>query len=98
MESVSKKDEELHISFNPLVIRVLDHDVSSIQVLFPLIGAKLQKKNNGRLFFDKFTVIGNFRRIVTVEDFTAVDQTLTTNWTHGGEFKGGFDIIININQ
>ncbi|MEA3458401.1 MAG: hypothetical protein U9R21_06955, partial [Candidatus Thermoplasmatota archaeon] len=89
-----KKGEKLHIFFDSLVIKVLDHDLSCKQVLFPLIGKKLEKKSNEQLHFDGFSIRGDFKSVVTTDEFTAVDQTLSTNWTHGGMYKGKFEIIL----
>ena len=84
----------MHIFFDPLIIKVLDHDLSCKQVLFPLIGKKLEKKSNKQLHFDGFSIRGDFKSVVTTDEFTAVDQTLSTNWTHGGMYKGKFEIIL----
>lgn len=89
-----KKGKKLHIFFDPLIIKVLDHDLSCKQVLFPLIGKKLEKKSNKQLHFDGFSIRGDFKSVVTTDEFTAVDQTLSTNWTHGGMYKGKFEIIL----
>ena len=89
-----KEGEKLHIIFDPLIIKVLDHDLSCNQVFFPIIGRKLEKKVNNQLDFNGFIVKGDFKNVVTTDEFTAVDQTLSTNWTHGGIFKGKFEIIL----
>lgn len=92
--SACEKGKNLHVSFNPLLIEVLQHDLSCRQVLFPLIGCKLREQKNGTLCFDGFHVSGEFPRVVLTEMFTAVDQTLTTNWTHGGLYKGYFEVVL----
>lgn len=96
--NITKKDKKLCISFNPLVIKVLDHDIDEKQVLFPVVGASLVKRNNETLYFDGFSIVGDFRKVIEVDDVTVVDQTLATNWTHGGVYKGVFDILLEINQ
>ncbi|HEC95351.1 MAG TPA: hypothetical protein ENI45_05240 [Thermoplasmatales archaeon] len=90
------KDDELHISFDPLVVKVLKHDVSCEQVFFPVVGASLKERMDGKLCFDGFAVTGDFRGVVETSEFTAVDQTLVTNWTHGGMYIGGFDVIVSL--
>ncbi len=94
--TATKKDKKLYVSFEPLSIKVLDHDVSSKQILFPIIGSKLKKKSKRELYFEGFTVTGDFNKVITTNELTAVDQTLVTNWTHGGVYKGRFGIVINV--
>lgn len=94
--SVKRKDDELCISFDPVVVKVLKHDVSCKQVFFPVVGAPLKERSDGKLCFDGFVIAGDFRRVVETSEFTAVDQTLVTNWTHGGMYTGGFDFIISL--
>jgi hypothetical protein len=96
--SVKIKGNDLVISFDPLIIKVLDHDLSIAQIFFPVIGRKYKKRVGKQLFFDSFTVKGDFKDIVVGDDFTAVDQTLATNWTHGGLYKGRFNIALRINK
>ena len=92
--NVEKIENRLHISFNPLKIEVLDHDIYCSKVLFPLIGAKPMEKKEGELIFDNFSISGRFPGIIENDSFTAVDQTLATNWTHGGVYEGSIDINI----
>jgi hypothetical protein len=89
-----KKRNKLHIFFDPIIIKVLDHDLSCKQILFPIIGKKLENKSYNILNFHSFIIKGDFKNILTTDEFTAVDQTLSTNWTHGGIYKGNFEIII----
>jgi hypothetical protein len=56
--------------------------------LFPVVGATLLKRENQRLVFEGFEISGDFNKVIEGRDFTAVDQTLVTNWTHGGVYKG----------
>jgi len=76
----------------------LNHDLSIGHTFFPVIGSKSKKRVGRQLFFDGFTVIGDFKDIVFSDDFTAVDQTRATNWTHGGLYKGRFDIVLQMNK
>ena len=89
-----KRGEKLHIFFDPLIIKVLDHDLSCKQVFFPIVGKKLEKKGYNQLDFNGFIMKGDFKNVVSTDEFTAVDQTLSTNWTHGGMYKGNFEIIL----
>jgi len=89
-----KKGRRFHIFFDPIIINVLDHDLSCSQILFPIIGKKLENKSYNRLNFNNFSIKGEFKNILTTDEFTAVDQTLSTNWTHGGIYKGNFEIIL----
>jgi hypothetical protein len=93
--TVSKNKKDLQVHFSPMVIEVLDHDVDCQQVLFPIIGCRLEKNNNGRLDFEGFSIKGFIPKIYEEQGMTAVDQTLSTNWTHGGIFQESFDFIIH---
>jgi len=92
--TVKKIGKKIHIFFDPLIINTLKHDLSCDQVLFPIIGKKLKNKNSEKLNFDGLSIKGEIKSIFKTDDFTAVNQTLSTNWTHGGIFKGQFEIII----
>ena len=96
--SARKYENNVVISFNPLIIEVLDHDVSCKQTFFPVIGTKLLKKGVNELHFDGFSMKSDFRHLIETERCTAIDQTLATNWTYGGIYKGTFEIILKINQ
>ena len=92
--NVGWKDGNLHVLFKPIEIEVLSHDLNCIQVLFPIVGCKLLKRIGNQLFFNNFSIKGNFPRVIETDFYTAVDQTLTTNWTHGGLYKDTIDITI----
>lgn len=92
--SVAYEGEEIHILFDPFVVETLKHDVSCKQVLLPVVDAPLVRKTDERLCFKGFEVVGDFKDVVEAEDFTGVDQTLTTNWTHGGVYRGGFTVVL----
>ena len=87
-------NKRICISFDPIVINVLEHDISCKKVFFPIIGSRVRLKKNGELCFDGFNVKGDFKEIIEGKNLTAVDQTLATNWTHGSVYKGGFTIEI----
>jgi len=88
-------DKKIHIMFNPLIIRILKHDIHSSTVIFPLIGNKSIKQNKNELHFSGFIIKGDFKKFYVTDEFSGVDQTLVTNWTHGGIYKGDFEIILN---
>ena len=88
-------DNKIHIIFNPLIIRVLKHDIPSLNVMFPLIGDKSIKQKKNELHFSGFIIKGDFNKYYVTDEFSGVDQTLVTNWTHGGIYKGNFEIILN---
>ena len=48
--------------------------------------------------FGAFAISGDFIDIIFGDDFTAVDQTRATNWTHGGVYKGRFDIVLKMDK
>jgi len=86
---------KVNIIFSPFVVKTLAHDVNCNNVIFPLIGNKIIKKKLNELHFSGFSVIGDFKNFVFTDEFSGVDQTLATNWTHGGIFRGDFKIILN---
>ena len=96
--SVLKKGNHLCISLNPVIIKVLGHDLSVDHTFFPVVGSKSKKRGDGKLSFDGFSIIGDFRDVVYTDDFTAVDQTLSTNWTQGGIYKGKFEILLHMKK
>jgi len=88
-------DKKIHIIFNPLIIKILTHDIHCQNVIFPLIGDKIIKQKKNELHFSGFKIKGDFRKYILTDEFSGVDQTLATNWTHGGIFNGNFEIILN---
>lgn len=94
--SVSEDKDKVRIIIDPFEIKMLKHDIDCYKVLFPLVGAKLKDHKSDRLVFEKFVLKTNIKSIVETEEFVGVDQTLATNWTHGGIYKGNFEIIINL--
>jgi len=93
--SFSKKEKDLCVHFSPVRIEVLGHDLCCDQVLFPIINTKPLKKTENEFVFKKFSLKGDFTRTIENETMIGVDQTLSTNWTHGGLFETRFDIIIH---
>ena len=90
-----KKGKNIHVFFDPFLIEVLGHDLNCKQVLFPLIDDKLLRKEKNELIFKDYKIKGEFPEILTSEKYTAVDQTRSTNWTHGGIYKTQFEIILS---
>ena len=91
---IYKIDNEIKIDFNPIIIELLENDVNCSKVLFPIIGDKCLKQKNNELLFSGFTIKSVTNNILYEKDFTAIDQTLLTNWTHGGLYKGDFEITL----
>ncbi|MEF8879268.1 MAG: hypothetical protein V5A64_02600 [Candidatus Thermoplasmatota archaeon] len=92
--TIYEEKNSVEISFNPVKIEVLDHDIFCSKVLFPVVGSKLLNKKGEKLYFEGFTLEINNNDVISKEDYTAIDQTKTTNWTHGGIFKEKFKIKI----
>jgi len=96
--SVTKKGKKLSISFDPFVIKTLDHDFPVEHMFLPVIGCKSKKRVGKELVFDGFTFLGDLRDVIFTDDNTIIDQTCATNWTHGGIYKGKFDVILQMKQ
>lgn len=94
--SVFEEKDKVRIIINPIEIRTLKHDIDCYKVIFPLVGAKLKDHKTDKLFFENFVLKINIKSIIKTEKFTGVEQTLSTNWTHGGIYKGNFEIIVNL--
>ena len=94
--SFLKKGDEFYISFNPLFVKVLAYDLPIRSVFIPIIGSKYVKKDVDKLYFDGFVFMGSYGRVGLIDDNTFVDQMIKTNWTHGGIYKGGFDIVLSL--
>ena len=92
--TVKKIKDKISIIFNPVLIEMLKHDLVVYKVLFPVVGAKIKKTTSNSLHFKKFILNIENPSIVETKDFVAVDQTLATNWTHGGVYNGEFEIIV----
>jgi hypothetical protein len=86
---------DIIIRFQPMTIEVLTHDVDCQQVLFPIIGNSIIEKKDHMLIFKGMNIQGNFPKLYINDIAVAVDQSLSTNWTHGGIFQESFDIILN---
>jgi hypothetical protein len=91
----TKKGKNIHVFFDPFVIEVLGHDLNCKQVLFPLVNDRILKQNNKELIFKGYKIKGDFPKTLTSNKYTAVDQTLSTNWTHGGIYIGFLEIVIS---
>jgi hypothetical protein len=91
-------ENKIHIIFNPIVIRILKHDIFCSRVIFPLIGDKCLNNKLNEMNFSGFIIKGNFKDFIIKDDFCGADQTLSTNWTHGGIYRGYFEIILNKNK
>ncbi len=89
-------DNKIRIIFYPLIIKLLTNDIKCSKVLFPIIGEKCLNQNKDELYFSGFILKCSNKDIVLENDFTAIDQTLSTNWTHGGIYNGNFEIIIKM--
>ncbi|MEF8847594.1 MAG: hypothetical protein V5A68_00470 [Candidatus Thermoplasmatota archaeon] len=87
--------DSIEISFDPVIIEVLDHDIFCDRVLFPIIGSKIIKKEKDELYFGGFVLKIKNNNIISKERYTAIDQTKNTNWTHGGLFEDKFKIKID---
>ena len=86
--------QSLIITMN-ITITVNKHDLSSKQqILFPVIGAKPIKKSKKTIHFKGFSLTGDISPLLQTDSFTAIDQTLSSNWTHAGMCKKTYSIKI----
>jgi hypothetical protein len=95
---IKKFENKIHIFFNPIIVRLLKNDISCSKVIFPLIGDKCIKQDINQLYFSGFSLMGDFKKAIIKDDFSGIDQTLLTNWTHGGIYRGDFEIILDYNK
>jgi lanthionine synthetase-like protein len=91
---VTLEKKDIVIAINPFIIEVCDHDLTTNSVIYPLIDGKITHKTNTSIELDGCILKGAFQNIVHIDQCTGIDQTLETNWTHGGIFKSSLTIII----
>ncbi|MBS3801536.1 MAG: hypothetical protein KGY65_02170 [Candidatus Thermoplasmatota archaeon] len=78
-----------------ITIKVNDHDLpTDQQILFPVIGAKPLKTLKNSIYFKGFSLTGDISTLVQTDSFTAINQTLASNWTHAGICKKTYTITI----
>ena len=78
-----------------ITIKVNDHDLpTDQQILFPVIGAKPLKTSKNSIYFKGFSLTGDISTLVQTDSFTAINQTLASNWTHAGICKKTYTITI----
>ncbi len=92
----SNDNNHVHIKMK-IQILVKVHDLTTQQlVLCPIIGAQPTSVSDNRIDFNGFSISGDCSNIILNKSFTAINQTLATNWTHAGIFKKEFCISIPI--
>ncbi len=92
----SSNIKELFIDMN-IQITVKNHDLSTKQlVLFPVIESKPVSKSKNTIKFKGFSLSGECANIRQYESITALDQTLSTNWTHAGIIKKEYRLSVQI--
>lgn len=92
--NVVKKEENLYLTMNIEII-VNEHDLPVTQlILFPVIDAKPKKITDKKITFNGFSLHGDCSNIIQKDSFTAINQTLTTNWTHAGICKKRYTLSI----
>ena len=82
------------LSFDPLEVSMLSHDLSCSSIKLPYIDASTTIKDNNTILIKNCEIKGEFPPIKTSQNITMVDQTLQSNWTHGGRFTTIIDFII----
>jgi hypothetical protein len=92
--SVSDYKDQVKIAIAPLEIKMLKHDLDCYKVLLPVVGAELKDHKSDKLVFENIVLKTKIESIVKTEDFVGVNKTLATNWTHGGIYKGNFELTI----
>jgi len=90
----SSNNDSLDIKMN-IEMSVNTHDLPVKQIiLFPLIGAKPKSVSDTNIDFASFSLQGDCSRCIQKDAFTAINQTLSTNWTHGGVCKKEYTFSI----
>lgn len=88
-------NKSVHILFDPFNVEVRAFDLTEKQQIFiPYVAAEASKITNHQLTFPSFYIKGNFPRVIKKKTYTAVDHTLSTNWTHGGIFHTAIEIVL----
>lgn len=87
-------DQALHVDLT-ISIFVNEHDLSTKQqILFPVIGAKPVKQSKKGIEFNGFSILGDMTNLIQTDEFTAIDQTRSSNWTHAGVCKKEYTLCI----
>lgn len=98
MLDFSTKNGDLLIDLD-VQVTVQAHDLSYKQlVLFPVIGAKPKHVSDKLIDFGSFSLSGDLSKSIQKELFTAIDQTLESNWTHGGFCEKKFRITVPLTK
>ncbi|MBS3778649.1 MAG: hypothetical protein KGY50_05115, partial [Candidatus Thermoplasmatota archaeon] len=93
----SMKNDKLNITID-IKILINRHDLPDEQlILFPLIGTTPQNYSENHVDFEGFSLIGDCSSLIKKDSFTAINQTLSTNWTHAGICKKEYTILIPLN-
>lgn len=96
MFQFSNNKEEVYVDMT-IQISVKNHDLSTRQlVLFPLIGSTPISVSKNNIKFKGFTLSGDCVNIIQHKSITAINQTLSTNWTHAGMIKKEYQISVPI--
>lgn len=86
----SNKKDKIFIDMES-IITIQVHDLPSSQrILFPVVGLKPCSALKNHIEFNDFSILGKCFPLVQEDSYTAIDQTLSTNWTHGGLLKTAF--------
>jgi hypothetical protein len=84
------------IIIDPVEIYILGHDLDCTRCFVPVIDAPGKIIDKNTLQIQDCLIKGDFPSIQVDTKSTVIDQTLATNWTHGGVFSTWLEITLNI--
>jgi len=91
----SSKDKII-ISIDPIEISVLSHGIACTGIYVPLIDAPSNIVDEYTIHLKECVITGDFPSVESKNGLIGIDQTLQSNWTHGGRFSTKIDIILNV--
>jgi hypothetical protein len=84
------------VIIDPLEIYVLGHDLNCTGCFVPIIDAPSKIIDKNTIQIQDCIIKGEFPLIHMGTTRTIIDQTMATNWTHGGVFSTWLEITLKI--
>jgi hypothetical protein len=91
---ISFQKESLNLTIDPLEIFVLQHDLECTGCFIPIINTPCKVIDKNTIQIQNCIIKGDFPSIQKYDQGIAINQSLKTNWTHGGIFSTKLEIIL----